>query len=178
MVHIKVYIATSLDGYIAREDGSIDWLPQSDDIPEGEDFGFGEFLAGIDRLVMGRKTFESVLGFPEWPYGDLRVDVLSRTGIAVPPELGDRVQVVSATLGELLHRWESQGVQSVYLDGGETIQGFLAAGLVDEMTITRVPVLLGKGRPLFGSMTDPVHWEHHQTDVLPMGMVRSRYARI
>ena len=114
---VKVNLATSLDGFVARLDGSLDWLPQPGDAPEGEDFGFAAFLAGVDRLVLGRATFEAVLGFGEWPYGELRTEV--------PLVVSERLVQVKAASGDPEH-------------------------LVDELTLTRVPVLLGTGLALPG----------------------------
>lgn len=173
---VKVYLATSLDGFVARSDGSLDWLPQPGEMPEGEDFGFGAFLAGVDLLAVGRRTFETVRGFGEWPYGNLRTEVLTSRPLDIPAGLG-QVSRAGGEPEELLARWAQEGVGAVYLDGGETVRRFLAKGLVDELTLTRVPVLLGTGRSLFPSEAPQVRWEHQETDVLLGTMVRSRYRK-
>ena len=143
-----VYIATSLDGFIATSEGGLDWL---DEIPklEGNDYGYGEFMSGIDALVMGRKTFEKVLSFDVWPY-DTPVFVLSRSKISVPTELENKIEIVNENPKILVDSLETRGYQNLYIDGGFTIQSLLKEDLIDEMIITRVPVLLGTGVPLFG----------------------------
>lgn len=148
---VYVFIATSLDGFIARADGSIDWLEAANTaVPPGEDCGYAEFMAGVDALMMGRNTFEKVLTFGFWPYGDKRVFVLSSRGVTIAPELHDRVSVERGEPAELLARIGGLGFSRLYLDGGETIRRFLRAGRVDELTITTIPVLLGSGISLFG----------------------------
>jgi len=174
---VKVNLATSLDGFVARLDGSLDWLPQPGDVPEGEDFGFAAFLASVDRLVLGRTTFETVLGFGEWPYGELCTEVLTSRPLAIPERLAGRVSAAGGEPEHLVERWTKEGVRSVYLDGGEAVRRFLAKGLVDELTLTRVPVLLGTGRSLFPEEVASVRWEHLETDVLIGRMVRSRYRK-
>lgn len=147
----SVFLAVSLDGFIAREDGSIDWLERAQgEVAPGDDLGYAAFFAGVDALVMGRRTFDTVRGFPSWPYGDRRVVVCSRGPVAIPPALGPQVTASSASPADLLVALRAEGVGHVYVDGGETIRRFLAADLVDELTITTIPVLLGRGRPLFG----------------------------
>jgi dihydrofolate reductase len=146
----EVFIATSLDGYIARPDGDILWLV-SRPVPEGEDFGHAAFLDGIGAMVMGRESFEKVLTFPEWPY-TVPVVVLSRRpeGVAVPELLQDKVRVSGKAPRAVLEELGAQGVLRVYIDGGQTIRSFLAEGLVRRMIVTLIPVLLGQGRPLWG----------------------------
>lgn len=146
----EVFIATSLDGFIARPDGDILWLT-SRPVPEGEDFGYAAFLDGIGAMVMGRESFEKVLTFPEWPY-KTPVVVLSRTPdrVAVPGALKDQVQVTSKPPREVLEEMAAAGVSRIYLDGGQTIRSFLAEGLVRRVIVTLIPVLLGQGRPLWG----------------------------
>ena len=170
------FIATSLDGFIAREDGGIDWL---DDLPEIEDHGFFDFLAGIDALVMGRKTFEQVLGFGEWPYGDRRLIVLSRsrTSMEVPPHVLSPVEFFGGTPAELIGRESDAGTKRLYVDGGRVIQSFLRDGLLDEITLTRLPVLLGQGIPLFGPLEADRWLDHVSTRSFPSGLVQSVYRR-
>ena len=146
----EVFIATSLDGFIARPDGDILWLT-SRPVPEGEDFGYAAFLDGIGAMVMGRESFEKVLTFPEWPY-KTPVVVLSRTPdrVTVPEALKDQVRVTSKSPREVLEEMAAAGVSRIYLDGGQTIRSFLAEGLVRRVIVTLIPVLLGQGRPLWG----------------------------
>lgn len=146
----EVFIATSLDGFIARPDGDILWLT-SRPVPEGEDFGYTAFTDGIGAMVMGRESFEKVLTFPEWPY-KTPVVVLSRTPerVTVPDTLKDKVWVTAKPPREVLQDLGAEGVRRIYLDGGQTIRSFLDEGLVRRMIVTLIPVLLGQGRPLWG----------------------------
>lgn len=171
-----VYIATSLDGFIATSEGDLDWLDEIPN-PEGHDFGYAEFMAGIDAIVMGRKTFEKVASFDTWPY-DIPVFVLSTSNISVPPELTNKAEIVNQTPKKLVDFLKEQGYQNLYVDGGITIQSFLAANLIDEMIITRVPVLLGNGFPLFGELAKRLYFKHKNTRVLNDILVQSHYIRI
>lgn len=174
--HSSVFIATSLDGYIARPDGRIDWLLQANQpVPAGEDCGFQAFMDTVDTLVMGRKTFEQVLTFDAWPYAGKRVVVLSRRGIEVPAALRATVSASADAPAVLLENLAAQGARHLYIDGGETIQGFLRAGLIDELIITTIPVLLGAGRSLFGTLSADVALTHLATQAWPFGFVQSRY---
>lgn len=146
----EVFIATSLDGYIARPDGDILWLTGRP-VPEGEDFGYAAFLDGVGAMVMGRESFEKVLTFPDWPY-KTPVVVLSRTPerVVVPEALKASVRVSGKAPVKVLEMLGAEGVTRVYIDGGQTIRSFLAEGLVRRMIVTLIPVLLGQGRPLWG----------------------------
>jgi dihydrofolate reductase len=157
---VEVFIATSLDGFIARPDGTLDWLMQAQaSAPPGEDFGYAAFMAGIDALVMGRKSFETVLGFTPWPYAGTPVHVMTRQpALAVPEALRASVHVRHEPPAALLAALAGEGVQRVYLDGGELIQAFLQADLVDRVTVTTVPVLIGQGRRLFGPLPGDRRW--------------------
>lgn len=139
-VKVSVYIATSLDSPIARADGNLDQLDEANAlVPDGEDCGYSEFMNSIDTLLMGRKTYEKVLSFGEWPYGDTPVVVLSRNQIHFPEHLPSTVAHSSEQPTALLNRFADEGVQHVYVDGGRTIQGFLSEGLVDKITVTVIP---------------------------------------
>lgn len=171
-----VFIATSLDGFIARPDGSIDWLLHANNlVPEGEDCGYGAFMQQVDVLVMGRNTFEQVLGFPEWPYEGRKVVVMSRRGVSVPSALAGKVVVSAESPADLVARLSAEGARRLYIDGGQTIRSFLAEGLIDELTITLIPVLLGEGRPLFGAGAGEVWLSHEATQAWPFGFVQNRY---
>lgn len=173
-VQFSVFIATSLDGFIARPDGGLDWLPVPD--PEGpEDYGYHAFMDSVDCLVMGRKSFETVQAFEPWPYEEKRVLVLSRTMDAIPTGLESRAELFNGGPEALAARLESEGVRRVYLDGGETIQGFLRAGLVSDILITTIPVLIGQGRPLFGPLAADIPLGHQRTTSYPNGFVQSVY---
>jgi dihydrofolate reductase len=162
-----VFIATSLDGFIARPDGDIDWLTRAENLG---DTGYDAFIAGIDLLVMGRGTYEKVLTFGSWPYSGRPVLVLSST-LATDDE---RIEV-HASLDELLAAIAARGARRVYVDGGKVIQSFLRGGLVDELTITYAPVLLGEGLSLFGATGHDVPLTHRSTRVLGAGFVQSTY---
>lgn len=171
-----VFIATSLDGFIAREDGSIDWLNEANQsVPPDEDCGYSQFMADVDVLVMGRNTFEQVLTFTPWPYGSTPVVVMSRKGLELPSTVPPCVSVSSEPPAVIIERLSQQGIKKVYLDGGQTIQSFLAEGLVNRITVTTIPVLLGKGKPLFGSLPADVKLQHKSTKAYPFGFVQSEY---
>jgi len=167
----SVFIATSLDGYIARLDGSLDWLPGDSVEPHGYD----EFIETVDAIVIGRKTFETIAGFPSWPYGTMPVVVLSTTVSEVSAPDSAVCSVMSGAPAEIVAALEQRGMKHLYIDGGETIQGFLQAGLIQRMTITRIPVLIGIGIPLFGPLSPDVRFEHVMTRSFPSGLVQSEY---
>lgn len=172
----SVFIATSLDGFIARSNGSIDWLNEANkSVPPGEDCGYSKFMSDVDALVMGRNTFEQVLSFDSWPYGSTPVVVLSRRGISLPSSLPPSVSVSNETPEVLVARLTELGAKKIYVDGGLTIQSFLAAGLIDDMTITVIPVLLGSGKPLFGPLAADVHLAHKNTTTFEFGFIQNQY---
>lgn len=174
-VKCSVFIATSLDGFIARKSGDLDWLPGSDGETGGEDYGFKEFFASIDTLVMGRNTYELALTFKEWPYRGKNVIVLSNGFPKVPKNLNESVKGTSSSPTELIQRLASSGSAHVYVDGGKTIQSFLQAGLIQNMTITRIPVLIGEGIPLFGPLAHDIQLQHVSTRAYENGFVQSKY---
>lgn len=171
-----VYIATSLDGYIARENGDIDWL-MSIENPTDDDFGYKDFISSIDGIVIGRGTYEKVLTFPSWPY-DRKVYVLSTTLKSVPEPLKDKITLLSMKPKEVLAHLSSQGHAGLYIDGGKVIQGFLRDDCIDEMIITKIPVLIGSGIPLFGNLPADMQFKHLHTQVYPNGLVKSHYRRL
>jgi dihydrofolate reductase len=174
---VSAYIAASLDGFIARKDGSLDWLDAANaSAPEGEDFGFQAFMDSVDTLIMGRKTFIQVLSLGQWPYGKTPVVVLSRNPILLPSNLPDNVTHSSEAPRNLLERLSNEGVKHVYVDGGITIQGFLSEGLLDEITVTVIPVILGSGTPLFGPLDNDVNLTHLRTTVFDCGFVQTTYS--
>lgn len=166
----SVFIATSLDGFIARPNGDLDWLPPGG----GEPHGYDEFMATVDALVIGRKTFETVLGFGVWPYGERPVIVLSSRTLASAPQ-GAGVERMSGAPAEIVSQLTARGIQHLYVDGGITIQRFLQAGLIQHLTITRVPVLLGAGIPLFGVTGRDIVLKHITTRHYASGLVQSEY---
>lgn len=154
----KIFIATSMDGFIADKNGNIDWLNIVPN-PDNDDMGYDQFMNGIDAIVMGRNTYEKVLSFGiDWPYTK-PVYVLSSTLNTIPKNLEDKVYLNSDSVEELSSKLQKLGYSSVYVDGGGVIQQYLEAGLVDELTITTIPLLLGDGIPLFRSLKHPLHFE-------------------
>jgi dihydrofolate reductase len=168
---VSVFMGISVDGFIARPNGALDFLPAGG----GEPHGYNEFIATVDALVIGRKTFETVLAFPEWPYGDKRVVVLSTRPVDFSKVRGGVVEQMAGTPAEIVAKLAASGVRHLYVDGGITVQGFLRAGLVQRLTITRVPVLIGEGIPLFGSLPKDVRLQHVATQHYPSGLVKSEY---
>jgi dihydrofolate reductase len=170
-IKVSVYIATSLDGFIARKNGGIDWLTGGE---SGEDYGYAEFMSDIDHIVMGRNTYEKVLTFGGWPY-DKKVIVLSSRDLTLAPELTDKAEALRLSPDELLRELEGRGSRHIYLDGGVTIQRFLRAGLVDEMTITTIPILIGQGLPLFGELDSDIKLDLLNSRSFGNGFVQNRY---
>ena len=154
----KVFIATSLDGYIAGPNGEVDWLHAIPN-PEQDSMGYDTFMSNIDAIVMGRKTFETVSSFDiAWPY-QKTVYVLSREMKSVPSDYRDKVKLVRGSLNEILSQIHSNQHYRLYIDGGTTIQSFLNEDRIDEMIITTIPILLGRGIPLFSHMRKRLEFE-------------------
>jgi dihydrofolate reductase len=172
MLRASVFIATSVDGFIARPNGDIDWLPPGG----GEDHGYTAFMATVDALVIGRNTFDTVLGFGSWPYGTKPVFVLTNRSYESPPPPGAVLELMSGSPPQVVSALASRGFRHVYVDGGITIQRFLEAGLIQQLTITRVPRLIGSGIPLFGALSHDVPLRHLATTHYPSGLVTSVYA--
>ena len=171
-----VYIATSLDGHIAKKDGNIEWLMEVPN-PENSDYGFSEFMVRIDGIIMGRNTFDTVVGFDQWPYSK-PVFVLTNTMKSVPGGYEDKAHIVSGKLKNIVASLESKGIKNLYVDGGKTIQSFLQEDLIDEMIITRIPTILGSGIPLFIDMDQELKFKVVKTEVLNQDLVKSTYKRI
>jgi len=166
----SVFVGTSLDGFIARIDGALDFLPPGG----GEPHGYDEFIATVDALVIGRKTYETVLGFDSWPYRSKLVFVLSSGPLADAPSDAILERLSGPPL-EVVKQLSARGIRHIYVDGGITIQRFLQAGLIQRIVITRVPVLLGEGIPLFGALPGDVPLRHIGTRYFPSGLVQSEY---
>jgi len=171
----SVYIGTSLDGFIARTDGNIDWLTQyaNDEAVHA----YEEFMSSIDTIVIGRGTFEKILTFPSWPY-DKKAFVLSTTLKQLPDNLRQKAMLLSMKPKELLSYLSGKGFSSVYVDGGKLIQSFLQEDLIDDLIISKVPMLIGNGIPLFGFLNADLKFEHIRTVVQSNGLVRSYYKRV
>jgi len=170
-VTASVFIGASVDGFIARLNDDLDFLPPGG----GEPHGYNEFIASVDAIVIGRKTFEKVLTLGPWPYGKKRVVVLSSHPIDLSAAVGGVVEQMSGSPDEIVSQLAASGARHLYIDGGITIQRFLRAGLIQRLIITRVPVLIGEGVPLFGSLPHDILLRHVATRHYPSGLVQSEY---
>jgi dihydrofolate reductase len=167
----SVFIGTSVDGFIARPNGALDFLPEGG----GEPHGYNEFIPSVDAIVLGRKTFETVLTFPTWPYGDKHVVVLSSRPVDLSVVRGGVAEQMAGPPADIVSQLAARGVHHLYIDGGITIQRFLRAGVIQRLIITRVPVLIGDGIPLFGSLPHDIRLRHVATRHYPSGLVQSEY---
>ncbi|MCA9586418.1 MAG: dihydrofolate reductase [Myxococcales bacterium] len=165
----SVFIAESLDGFIARADGAIDWLALVE--REGEDYGFAAFFETVDAMVMGRTTYNTVLGFDAWPYGAKRCVVLTHD----PPSARHGEEFYAGDVTALAERLGAEGARHVYVDGGEVISQFFAAGLIDEVTVSIIPVVLGDGLRLTRRIGRDVRLELVQHRAFDSGLVRLTY---
>jgi len=169
-----VFIATSLDGFVARLDHQLDWLTKQD--TGGEEHGYEAFMASVDGLVMGRGSYTTVLAFEGWPY-EKPVVVMSKslTQADVPARLAGRVRIVASEPAELMDELDRQGWRRVYVDGGRVVQSFLGAGLIEDLTLTLVPILIGTGQRLFGELDADIDLELLEATPFESGLVRTRY---
>ena len=170
-----VYIACSLDGFIAKPEGNLDWLLNIQN-PNNDDYGFSEYMSNIDGIIMGRNTFETVLGFPEWPY-QKPVFVLSNTMKNIPDIVKDKVEIVSGDLKKIIRDLHQGRINNIYVDGGKTIQSFLMEDLIDEMIITTVSKILGEGISLFGEIGIEKHFLIEKVERLNEYMVKTYYRK-
>ncbi|HTV57310.1 MAG TPA: dihydrofolate reductase family protein [Verrucomicrobiae bacterium] len=168
---LSVFCGVSVDGFLARPDHALDFLHAG----EKEPHGFEEFYAGVDVVVIGRKTFEVVLTFGKWFYGQKSVVVLSSRPLDFSSVKGGVVEQMSGEPAEIVSRLKSRGFKHAYIDGGVTIQRFLAAGCIDRLVITRVPVLIGAGIPLFGPLPRDISLRHIATRTYNDGLVQTEY---
>lgn len=171
-----VFVGVSLDGFIARSNGDLDWLMGKGGGDSAE-YGYNEFIAAIDAIVMGRNTFEKVLTFDKWYYGNKRVVVLSNhpLDLSLARTRGGVVEVMAGSPAEIVSKLAASGAGRLYVDGGITIQQFLRAGLIRRLIISRLPVLIGNGIPLFGPLPRDIRLHHIATRAYPGGMVQSEY---
>jgi dihydrofolate reductase len=170
VVKASVFVGVSVDGFMARADGGLDFLPPGG----GEPHGYDEFMATVDALVIGRKTYETVLGFDTWAYGEKPVFVLSSHPLAPAPP-GAVVERLSGEPAGIVAQCATRGLRHIYVDGGITIQRFLVAGLIQRLIVTRVPVLIGSGIPLFGALPRDIVLTHVATRQYASGLVQSEY---
>lgn len=169
-----VYIGTSLDGFIARKDGNIDWLVQFAN--DQAISAYKELTDRIDAIVIGRGTFDKVLTFPSWPY-EKKVFVLSNSIKQIRGIVKDKVTILSMKPKELLNYLSGKGFSNIYIDGGKVIQDFLKEDLVDELIISKAPILIGNGIPLFDYIDSDRQFRHIRTEIHSNGLVRSYYER-
>ena len=173
-LRVSVFIATSVDGFIARPDGDVEWLHEIEPLEDGDDAGYSEIFNNVDALVMGRGSFEKVLEF-DWPYGTKPIIVLSRSLTSVPEKLRDSVKIDRSTPQELVEKLSQAGYKRIYLDGGKVIQSFLREGLVDDMVLTTIPVLIGEGLPLFGHLEKDIKLRLLDSQSWNNGLVQTTY---
>ncbi len=171
---IYVFIATSIDGYIAKKNGDLDWLttfspPTATD--EDKDCGYSKFISSIDVLVMGRNSYETVAKFDPWPYQGKRVIVISKSLTSVC----EQAELYSGEITHLIEKLHAEGIKHIYVDGGVTISSFLNANLVDEMIISLIPVVLGSGTPLFSKINNDKWCRLISSQAYSNGLVQLRY---
>jgi len=172
----SVFMAISQNGFIARPDGALDWLDEANlKVPTGEDCGFAAFMSRVDALVMGRKTFDTVRAMGVWPYGEKPVLVLSRSLKILPEGTPSSVQLTHGDPHSVLQYTRAKGWQRLYIDGGETVQGFLDKGLIHELVLTEVPCVLGEGISLWKSNGPPNGFQMQHQQVYPFGFVQRHY---
>jgi dihydrofolate reductase len=172
---LYIYIAQSLDGYIAGPGGNLDWLNNILN-PTNDDFGFSNFIKEIDALVMGRHTFEMVHSFGKWPYTK-PVYVVSSSLKSVPDELAEKAQIINASPAEIVQSLKNNGMSNLYIDGGSLIQSFISENLIDKFIITTVPVLLGGGVKLFGQLDSLVNLKFEKSEIILGQLVKNYYSR-
>ena len=184
MLKCSVYIATSVDGYIATQDGGVEWLenagnPESGDREPVGDCGFAAYMASVDCMIMGRKCMEMIASFdltPEqWPYGNIPIFVISNTVKSPPESLGNRVKMYSGDLAVLTEQLASDGYNHAYIDGGATITSFIDLGLLDEICVTQIPILLGGGLPLFGKIDRHIKLENAEVAAFSNDFIQWKY---
>lgn len=170
-----VYIATSLDGFIATSNGGLEWLEELPN-PEQSDYGYAEFMKSIDAIMMGRNTFEKVLTFGQWVYNK-PVFILSNSLTKLPDDILDKAEIIKGDIKKLISQLNQKGYNNLYIDGGQVIQSFLQEDLIDEIIITRVPIILGQGVSLFGELDKTLKFRHQKTQIYNNILVKSHYIR-
>jgi len=179
----SVYIATSADGYIATPEGNVDWLHAAGnsnaDMSENPDMGFNKFISSIDCMIMGRKCMEVISNFnltPEqWPYGKTKIYVLSNSITEPPKNLEGKVEMYSGDILKLINQLEVNGYQHAYIDGGATITSFINLQLINEMIITKAPIILGNGIPLFGKIDNAIKLCRAEANTFPNDFIQVKY---
>ena len=185
----SMFIAPSVDGFIAKEDGGVDWLETVGDsvskIDEKSELmkyfndSFKNYMKSIDCMIMGRKLMEVLSSFnlsPEqWPYGDIRIIAISDTLNKVPKNLSKYVEMYSGSIPTLISKLEKQGYKKAYIDGGITITSFFNLGLINEITLTLAPILLGRGIPLFGNFSKQIKLTDAKATAFPNNFIELKY---
>ena len=171
MTQLSVFIAASIDGFIAAEDGSLDWLEGA--ARPDEDYGFDAFIETVDALAMGRGTYDHLAHLDPLPFGDRHVFVFTHH----PPQPRPGVTFWEVSPRRALVHWEAAGLRRVYVDGGQLISAFLCEGLIDDMLLTTAPILLGRGRPLFHPIAAPATMQLVGVESWPSGFVNRAYRR-
>ena len=180
----SVFIATSADGYIATSEGAVDWLHtsgnQDADMSANPDMGFHHFIASVDCMIMGRKCMQTLADFnlaPEqWPYGDIKIYVLSHSVSVAPENMRNKVEMYSGDILALINKLASDGYQHAYIDGGKTITAFINQQLINEMIITKAPIILGEGIPLFGKIEKPIKLLEANATAFPNDFIQIKYS--
>lgn len=180
----SAFIATSIDGYIARKNGDISWLQNAGnadaDMGENRDMGFKNYLSSVDCIIMGRNTMEKISTFnltdEEWPYGTIPIITLSTTLKSAPENMKNRVEIYAGDTFVLLEQLEKKGYTHAYIDGGATIQHFINLALIDEMTVTRVPILLGEGLSLFGKTSGDIRITEVTSKSFPNDFIQEKFS--
>lgn len=177
MVKVSIFIGTSLDGYIARENGDIDWLNIiNKKATPGEDFGLNSFLESVDLIIMGRKTFDQAITFNYRLYKDIKTVVLTSKDIKIPEKLKKTITTSNtSSSAQLIKELSNQTINHICVDGGTVIQDFLSEGLVDEITVTIVPILIGKGKSFSGLLPKDLYLRHLKTTVYDFGFIQNKY---
>ncbi|WHN64656.1 dihydrofolate reductase family protein [Cysteiniphilum sp. QT6929] len=176
---LSVFIATSLDGYVARVNGDIDWLMKFNaSLPADEDCGYADFISAIDTIVLGKNSFNKVLEFDQWPYANKRVIIMARSDVLVPDVLKNKVSVFSGTPKELVRSLNVKDANNLYIDGALIIQSFLNEGLIDELIVTVIPTLLGEGKSLFGRVNQDINLRLIDVKKYDFDAVQLKYAAI
>lgn len=170
-ITLSVFCGISVDGFLARRDHRVDFLDTGGQEPHGHE----EFYASVDVIVFGRNTYEFVRSYGQWLYGKKAVVVLSTRPIDFSWIKDGNVEQMSGEPKDIVAALEKKGYKHAYIDGGVTIQRFLAAGLIDRMTISSVPVLIGSGMPLFGPLPHDIPLRHVATRTYKGGLVQNEY---
>jgi len=168
------FMAMSLDGFVARQNHGLDWLMKQN--TAGEDHGYDAFFSKVDGLVMGSGSYKTALTFDAWPY-EKPVIVMSHslTNADIPDDLRDKVFLTSLTPKQVMHSLADRGWRRVYIDGGKIIQSFMRGRLIVDMTVTLIPILIGEGKRMFGTLDADIDLELQSAQPYPSGLLTLKY---